>query len=83
MVGRDEDRQYLTARESDMWLGEAERVQTELADLDPAAEDTPDVLKKRAWLEYVLARQDDVTQELLKLQGLLTEDDVVDIGDND
>jgi len=41
------------------------------------------VLKKGAWLEYVLAREDDLTQELLKLPGLLTEDDVVDIGDDD
>lgn len=79
MVGTGERRQYLIARESDLWLEETERVQAKLDDLGPDAEETADVLADKTWLEYILVRRDDLAEELLRLQGVLTEDDVIDL----
>jgi hypothetical protein len=79
MAGTGEERQYLLARESDMWLDEAERIQNRLDDLDPGDDEDSDVLKDKVWLEYVLDKREELTEELLTMQGVLTDDDAVDI----
>jgi hypothetical protein len=58
MVGTDEHRQYLIARESGKWLAEAERIQAEFDDLDPAGEEISDVLNDKLWLDARRLRND-------------------------
>jgi hypothetical protein len=69
MVGENPEWQYLLARESGMWLAEAQRTERHLFDLDYENNDDPEVRNEKAWLEHIRARRNVLDEELLELQG--------------
>jgi hypothetical protein len=69
MVGENPGRQYLLARESGMWLAEAERTEPHLFDLDYENDDDLEVRNEKAWLDHIRARRNVLDEELLEMQG--------------
>jgi hypothetical protein len=68
MAGENPERQYLLARESGMWLAEAERTERHLFDLDFENNDDPEVRNEKAWLGHIRARRNALDEELHELQ---------------
>lgn len=77
MVGENPERQYLLARESGMWLAEAERTERHLFDLDYENDDDLEVRNEKAWLDHIRARRNVLDEEL----GVLKRADVVELDD--
>ena len=62
MPGENPERQYLIARESDMWLAEGRATGDRLEGMDS---DDPEAQREKAWLDHIRARRDELDEELL------------------
>jgi hypothetical protein len=65
-----------------MWLNEAKLTQSRLNGMDLDSDDEEvqeDVKKETVWLDHIIARRNDLDEELLNLQGVQTRADVVEL----
>src|ERR1700739_4471774 len=62
MPGENPERQYLIARESDMWLAEGRATDDRLEGMDS---DDPEAQREKAWLDHIRARRNELDEELL------------------
>lgn len=79
MPGRDPERQYLIARESDFWLDEAREIDRRLDGMKP---DDPERAKEQAWLEHIRAKRNELDEELLELQGVIKDAEILQMDDH-
>lgn len=80
MGGGQDDRQYLLAREADLWLAESQRVE-ELFKRGKADED-----RDVAWLGHIVARRNALNEEIAeasRAQRAQWTPAVVPVGDSD